>query len=103
MTDQDLTHIPAERTEIKVVLERAIADPAFGELLLNDPDTALAEYELTDVQTLLLRSLDEDDLAKLTPQNLDEYFEVGSAVYTPDDAHLVNQGYEMYDKDELEG
>jgi hypothetical protein len=96
-------HDQDERTQIKEVLERAIGDPAFGRQLLDDPDTALADYRLTEVQVLLLRSLDEDDLAKLTPENLDEYFAVDSAVYTPDDARMVQQGYEMYEGKELDG
>ena len=48
------------------------------------------------------RELDEDDLAKLTPENLDEFFAVDSAVYTPEDAAAVQQGYEMYDEEDLE-
>lgn len=94
--------VEPESNQVKDVLERAIADPEFGRQLLDDPDSALAEYELSEVQLLLLRSLDEEDLAKLTPENLEEYFAVDSAVYTPDDAQMVQQGYEMYDGQELE-
>ncbi len=54
------------------------------------------------MQLLLLRSLDEEDLAKLTPENLDEFFAVDSAVYTPEDAVMVQQGYELYDEEDLE-
>ncbi|HEU5333269.1 MAG TPA: Os1348 family NHLP clan protein [Actinocrinis sp.] len=90
------------QSQVKEVLERAIADPGFGRLLLEDPDAALAGYELSDVQQLLLRSLDEEDLAKLTAENLEEYFAVDSAVYAPEDAALVQQGYEMYDEEDLE-
>lgn len=103
MSIQDGVHDQDERTQIKDVLERAIADPAFRQQLLDDPDTALADYRLTEVQTLLLRSLDEDDLAKLTPENLDEHFAVDSAVYTPEDAQMVQQGYVTYDGKELDG
>ncbi|HEY8473293.1 MAG TPA: Os1348 family NHLP clan protein [Natronosporangium sp.] len=91
-----------ERNQVKEVLERAIADPEFGRQLLDDPDTALAGYELSEVQLLLLRSLDEEDLAKLTPENLEEYFAVDSAVYTPEDADLVQQGYQLEDGKALE-
>jgi hypothetical protein len=90
-----------EPTQIKDVLERAIVEPEFGRRLLDDPDTALAGYRLTEVQALLLRSLDEDDLAKLTPENLDEHFAVESAVYTPDDAQTVQHRYSTYDRHEL--
>jgi hypothetical protein len=92
-----------ERTPIREVLERAVTDPEFGQLLLDDPDAALAGYDLTDVQILLLHSLDEDDLAKLTPENLDEHFAVEAAVYTPEDAQTTQQGYEQYDRDDIDG
>ncbi len=88
--------------QVKEVLERAIADPEFAQRLLDDPDAALADYTLTEVQLLLLRSLDEEDLAKLTPENLEEFFAVDSAVYTSEDARMVQLGYEMYDEDDLE-
>jgi hypothetical protein len=88
--------------QIKEVLERAIADPEFARLLIEDPDAALAGYDLSEVQLLLLRSLDEEDLAKLTPENLEEFFAVDSAVYAPEDADLVEQGYEMFDEEDLE-
>ena len=93
---------PTEPSQVKEVLERAVADPAFAQQLLDDPDTALAGYDLTEVQLLLLRSLDEEDLAKLTPENLEEFFAVDSAVYTPEDAAMVQQGYEMYDEEDLD-
>ena len=102
MTTTEETPGEAGQSQVKDVLERAIADPDFARKLLDDPDTALAEYVLSDVQLLLLRSLDEDDLAKLTPENLEEFFAVDSAVYTPEDAAMVQQGYEMYDEEDLE-
>jgi hypothetical protein len=91
-----------EPNRLREVLARAIADADFARRLLEDPDEALAGYELSDVQLLLLRSLDEADLEKLTPENLDEYFAVDSAVYTPEDAAMVQQGYEVYDEEDLE-
>ena len=90
-------------SQVKEVLERAIIDPEFARQLLEDPDTALAGYVLSEVQLLLLRSLDASDLEKLTPDNLEEFFAVDSAVYTPEDARMVQQGYEMYDEEDLEG
>lgn len=89
-------------SRVKEVLERATADPDFARALLDDPDTALAGYELSEVQLLLLRSLDQEDLEKLSPDNLDEFFAVDSAVYTPEDAAMVQQGYEMYDEEDLD-
>jgi hypothetical protein len=95
---------PGETTasQVKEVLERAISNKDFARKLLDDPDAALAGYVLSEVQLLLLRSLDEDDLAKLTPENLDEFFAVDSAVYTPEDAAMVQQGYQLYDEEDLE-
>ncbi|WP_432994602.1 Os1348 family NHLP clan protein [Dactylosporangium sp. CA-233914] len=92
----------AAQSQVKEVLERAVADPGFARQLLDDPDTALEGYDLTEVQLLLLRSLDEEDLAKLTPENLEEFFAVDSAVYTPEDAAMVQQGYEIYDEEDLD-
>lgn len=94
-----------EQTHIKDVLERAAADPEFAKRLLADPEAALAGYHLTEVQLLLLRSLDADDLAKLTPENLnlDEHFAVDSAVYTPEDPRMVAQEYDVYDREEIDG
>jgi len=88
-------------SQVKVVLERAIEDAPFRRLLLDDPDTALAGYRLSEVQALLLRSLDDSDLDKLTPENLDEYFAVDSAVYTPDDVGDVELSYAQHDADEI--
>ena len=85
--------------QIKVVLERSINDGEFRRQLLDDPDTALTGYELSEVQVMLLRSLDESDLDKLTPENLDEYFSVDSAVYTPDGLAELEISYQMADTD----
>lgn len=89
--------------QLREVLERALSEADFARRLLDDPDEALAAYDLSEVQQLLLRSLDESDLERLTPENLDEFFAVDSAVYTTEDARMVQQGYEIYDEEELEG
>lgn len=68
--------------QVRDVLERAIAEPDFGRRLIEAPDTALAEYHLSDVQLLLLRSLDKEDLEKLTPDNLEEYFSMQPTLYS---------------------
>ena len=98
----DLANAAEERTQIKDVLERAVTDPVFGALLLEDPDAALIDYQLSEVQMLLLRSLDKEDLEKLTPENLNEHFAIDSAVYTPEDARMVQLGYETYDSDDID-
>lgn len=87
------------RSQIKEVLERSINDDAFRRQLLDDPDSALIGYELSEVQLILLRSLEQSDLDKLTPANLDEYFTVDSAVYTPDGLAELERSYEHADSD----
>ncbi|EGD46998.1 Nitrile hydratase alpha chain [Ruminiclostridium papyrosolvens DSM 2782] len=70
-------------TEISQLITRAIKDPEFKKQLLNDPDSAMEEYELTEVQKLMVKTLREEDLNKLTVENLEEFFSADSAVYTP--------------------
>lgn len=70
--------------EVKEVILRAVQEPEFRELLVTDPDKALAGYNLTEFQRMLITTLEKDDLEKLTPENLEEYFSADSAVYTPD-------------------
>lgn len=75
------TPTDAAPEQIRDVLERAIAEPEFGRQLIEAPDTALAGYDLSEVQLVLLRSLDQEDLARLTPENLHEYFSVQPTLY----------------------
>lgn len=73
-----------EATEIKDLIIRAVQDPEFRALLANDPDKAMEGYKLTEVQKMLVKTLNEEDLEKLTPENLEEFFSADAAVYTPD-------------------
>lgn len=102
MTTPDSVPSGAKPNQLKDVLERAMSDTEFCRQLLDQPDIALAGYALSEVQLLLLRSLDEEYLAKLTPESLEEYFAVDSAVYTPEDARMVQQGDEVYDAQDLD-
>jgi hypothetical protein len=70
--------------EIKEIIQRAVEDTQYRELLSDDPDKALEGYNLTEFQRILITTLDKEDLEKLTPENLEEYFSADSAVYTPD-------------------
>jgi hypothetical protein len=45
---------------VQAVLERTVIDVAFRARLLAEPDTALAEYELTDAENGALRQLSVD-------------------------------------------
>ena len=73
-----------KETEIKDLITRAVTDEEFKKQLIEDSDNAMKGYELSEVQRLLIKSLRTEDLEKLTPQNLEEYFSADSAVYTPD-------------------
>jgi hypothetical protein len=70
--------------QIKDLILRAIQEPEFKALLVQDPDRAMEGYELTETQKMLVKTLRPEDLEKLTPENLEEYFSADSAVYTPD-------------------
>lgn len=73
-----------ESTEIKELIMKAIQDPDFKQLLIHDPDKAFENFNLTDVQKQLIKTLSEEDINKLTVENLEEYFSADAAVYTPD-------------------
>ncbi len=70
--------------EIKDLIMRAIDDEDYKQLLIINPDKAMEDYELTDVQKMLIKSLRPEDLETLVADNLEELFSADSAVYTPD-------------------
>jgi hypothetical protein len=80
----------AEGTEIGRLFSRIVTDPAFKKQLLADPDTALTGYDLSQAQILMVKTLEEGDFDKLTPENLAEYFSADAAVYTPDEADIAD-------------
>lgn len=80
----------AEGTEIGRLFSRIVTDPGFKKQLLTDPDTALAGYDLSQAQILMVTTLEEGDFDKLTPENLTEYFSADAAVYTPDEADIAD-------------
>ncbi len=79
-----------DETQIKELIEKAVLDQEFKTLLIEDPDEAMKNFKLTEVQQLLVKSLRREDLEKLTPENLEEYFSADSAVYTPDADEELN-------------
>ncbi|WDV48114.1 hypothetical protein PV797_10550 [Clostridiaceae bacterium M8S5] len=87
-------------TVIGSIFQRVVTDEEFKALLLSHPEVALLEYELSDTQAVLIKSLSEEDLDKLSPENLEEFFAADAAVYTPDDADLVD--FEAYEPDDFE-
>lgn len=82
----DMTNLENDNkeTEIKDLIMRAIEEPEFKMLLTEDPDKAMEDYNLTEVQKMLIKTLRQEDIEKLTPENLEEFFSADSAVYTPD-------------------
>lgn len=92
--------VNSEETTIGMLFQRIATDESFKELLISNPDEALSGYELTTTQEILIKSLSEEDLDKLTPDNLDEFFAADAAVYTPDEADLMD--FEEYDPEDFE-
>lgn len=71
-------------SQIKELIQKAVLDGEFKKMLIEQPDEAMKEFQLSEVQQLLIKSLRPEDLEKLTPDNLEEYFSADSAVYTPE-------------------
>ena len=47
-------------TALKEIIDRATKDEKFRNLLLTDPDKALADYKLSDADRKILEGLTED-------------------------------------------
>ncbi|WP_051623708.1 hypothetical protein [Clostridium hydrogeniformans] len=71
-------------TAIQEIIMKAVQDGEFKKRLIEEPEEILNDYELSEVQKILIKSLGEDDYDKLTPENMEEFFAADSAVYTPD-------------------
>lgn len=72
------------QSAIQEIMEKAITDPEFKATLLEDPDTILEQYEISEITKIMIKSLTAEDYEKLTPDNIAEYFSADSAIYTPD-------------------
>jgi len=88
-----------DNSGIKMVIIRLLSDEDFKEELIENPDKALEEYELSEVQKILLKSLSPEDLDNLSPDNIEEYFSADAAVYTPDEGIDIDQ-MDTFDDDE---
>ena len=86
---------------IKMVIIRLLSDEDFKEELIENPDKALEEYELSEVQKILLKSLSPEDLDNLSPDNIEEYFSADAAVYTPDEGIDVDLMDTFDDEDDF--
>lgn len=69
---------------IQEIIEKAVLDEEFKQELLNHPDETLEKYEISEIGKIMIKSLTEEDLNHLTPENIEEYFAADSAIYTPD-------------------
>lgn len=69
---------------IQEIMEKVITDPEFKKKLLESPDEVLNPYPLSEITKIMIKSLTEEDYNNLTPENITEYFEADSAIYTPD-------------------
>lgn len=96
---------PQDNVESPVVklFNRVVSDPEFKQLLKEDPDEAIKDYDLSEVQEAMIKNLSEEDIDKLTPEVLEEYFSADAAVYTPDeDEVLGDDAYSPEDFEDME-
>lgn len=100
MNEMDCNDGGEDNSGIKMVIMRILSDEDFKQELMEDPDQALDGYELTEVQKILIKSLSPEDLDKLTPENIHEYFSADAAVYTPDEGASLDE-FETFEDDEL--
>lgn len=90
MKDENMNNNQVEAVEensnsaLKELIERLLIDENYKAMYMQDPDAAMQEYDLSESQRLLLKSLDKEDIEKLSPENIEEFFSADSAVYTPD-------------------
>jgi hypothetical protein len=89
-----------DNSGIKMVIMRILSDDDFKQELLADPDKALEGYNLTEVQRILIKTLGPDDLEKITPDNVNEFFSADAAVYTPDEGASPDEFETLSDDDE---
>lgn len=82
-------------------IEALLTDEQLKEKFIESPDSVIDGYGLNESQRLLLKSLDKEDIMKLTPENVEEFFSADSAVYTPEiDEDMLNSN-EQKDDDVL--
>lgn len=73
-----------DTSALQEFIEELITDEEMKENFIANPDEVLKNYELNESQRLLLKSLDQEDIMKLSPENVEEFFSADSAVYTPE-------------------
>ena len=73
---------------VDAILQRALQDPDYADLLFADPQRALAGWELTPQDSAALRSLRREDLARLGAMAS----AATEAVLSQEDLHSVAAG-----------
>lgn len=73
-----------DTSALQEFIEVLITDEEMKEKFIANPEDVLKDYELNESQRLLLMSLEQEDIMKLSPENVEEFFSADSAVYTPE-------------------
>jgi hypothetical protein len=94
-TPQDESSSP-----ISLLFQRVVSDEEFKKLLIDNPDEALKDYDLSEPQIIMIKNLEKEDIDKLTPENLEEFFSADAAVYTPDESDVMDE--EAYSPEDFE-
>ncbi|MCU0285174.1 MAG: Os1348 family NHLP clan protein [Acidobacteria bacterium] len=97
--DEKATQSTAD-SPIGQLFQRVVTDEDFKNLLIENPDEALKGYELSEAQIIMIKNLDREDVEKLTPENLEEFFSADAAVYTPDESDVLDE--EAYSSEDFE-
>jgi len=54
---------------IETILSRAMSEPEFADRLFSDPESALAEYDLSSAELDQFKKMSRTDFAALTPED----------------------------------
>lgn len=88
---------------ISEVFKRIVTDAEFKKQVIDNPDEALKDYDISEAQMIMIKNLTAEDLDKLTPENLEEFFAADAAVYTPDESEVMDEdAYSAEDFEELD-
>jgi hypothetical protein len=99
MPDKEIVHLENEGVDadgsssdiqsvIVEIFQRVVTDDDFKKRLIENPDDALKEYDVSEAQLMMIKNLNAEDLDKLSPDNLEEFFSADAAVYTPDESEI---------------
>jgi hypothetical protein len=98
--NNEIANQPGMNSPISQLFQRIVTDDAFKQLIIGNPDEALKEYDLSEAQIIMVKNLDREDMDKLTPENLEEFFSADAAVYTPDETDAMDE--DAYSEEDFE-